>query len=373
MERLKKIGKVLGYMLLLAAIVAAIVYAHIGARDHRTTQQVTSFDIHIDGGGSHMLVDVESMYRWFAEHGVSPEGKSIDEVELATLEHIAMKHSAIAEANAYMTYDGRIDMTIIQRKPIARLRIKGGYDHYISNDGTLFHATDGYAAYVPVITGDYKPVIGVDFAGNMHQYIEDSIAMLNRQITTLEHDKYQIYYDRQRTKSRNKAVQDSSLKRPKWESDEKYKSREANLKLFKEAHEREFKKKDAEYAKRIDELSTKQERLREVVSRLTAADGDFCRLTEFIQSIVNDSFWSAEVTQLVITTSDRGEIVMGLIPRSGNFYIDLGDTHNCSTKLQNVRKFYDKVLRNVGWDKYSKISVRYDGQIVCQPRWQEKE
>ena len=90
MSRLKKIGIVLGYGLLLMAIVVVICYAHIGARDHRESQRVTGFDIHIDGNGSHMLIDTESMYRWFSKHGVSPKGKSIADARVIMDNYFAM-------------------------------------------------------------------------------------------------------------------------------------------------------------------------------------------------------------------------------------------------------------------------------------------
>lgn len=368
MKRLQKIGIVLGYVLLFAAIVVAVLYAHIGARDHRESQRITGFDIHIDGGGSHMLIDAKSMYRWFAEHGVSPKGKSIAEVNLATLEQVAMRHSAIASANAYITYDGRIDMTIIQREPIARLRVDGDYDHYIANDGALFRATDGYAAYVPVITGSHKPIVDAEFVGNIKQHIEDSIVSLRRRIDALEHEKYPIHSDRQQIKRRNKKVQDSILKKPIWVSKEKHEKRKADLAIFKEAHEKLFEEQDAKLVKRLEKLTEEQMRHEERVKTLREANEDIGRFIEFIKLINTDSFWSAEITQLVLTTGDKGNIIIEMIPRSGDFIIDLGNTHNLAGRLQSVRRFYDKVLRNVGWDKYSRISVRYDGQVVCTPR-----
>ena len=106
----------------------------------------------------------------------------------------------------------------------------------------------------------------------------------------------------------------------------------------------------------------------ERVKTLSEANDDIGRFIEFIKLINADSFWSAEITQVVLTTGDKGHIIIEMVPRSGDFIIDLGNTHNLAGRLQSVRRFYDKVLRNVGWDKYSRISVRYDGQVVCTPR-----
>ena len=368
MEKLKKIGIDLGYVLLCAAIVVAVVYAHRGAREHRTTQLVTGLDIHINGGNDHMLVDAESMYRWIAQHGVEPNQMCIDDVDLAALEEAALKHSAIESANAYISYDGRIDLTLIQRQPIARLRVDGGYDHYIANDGFLFRATDGYAAYVPVITGDYKPIVDSRFSGDLHLFIEDSIVSLKRRIDHLEHDKYQIYNQRTSIEKRNKAVQDSTVREPFWMSEEKINKRKDALKLVQRDHEQKYQKMDAAFVKRIDRLTREQERLQGIIAFLEMTDADHRQLMAFITYAMSDKFWSSEITQIVLTTDDKQMMSLQLVPRSGDFAIDIGSTDNYKVKLSNARRFYDKVLRNVGWDKFSRISVRYDGQVVCHPR-----
>jgi cell division protein FtsQ len=43
-----------------------------------------------------------------------------------------------------------------------------------------------------------------------------------------------------------------------------------------------------------------------------------------------------------------------------------GNTDNLERKLATLRRFYDNGLSRIGWDKYSYISLRYDGQVVCK-------
>ncbi|HBC79552.1 MAG TPA: cell division protein FtsQ, partial [Bacteroidales bacterium] len=42
-----------------------------------------------------------------------------------------------------------------------------------------------------------------------------------------------------------------------------------------------------------------------------------------------------------------------------------GDFEN---KLKNLEVFYDRVLPEVGWNKYSNINLAFKGQIVCRRR-----
>jgi cell division protein FtsQ len=84
----------------------------------------------------------------------------------------------------------------------------------------------------------------------------------------------------------------------------------------------------------------------------------------FVSYIIDDDFWSAQIDQISIDNDDE----IDLIPRVGNHYIHLGTTDNYRGKLRNLEAFYDQVLPEVGWNKYSLINLEYKDQIVCKRR-----
>jgi cell division protein FtsQ len=88
---------------------------------------------------------------------------------------------------------------------------------------------------------------------------------------------------------------------------------------------------------------------------------DIFYLVEYIN---DDSFWSAQIDQIYVNNDDR----IDLIPRVGNHVIHLGTTENLEGKLRNLMTFYDNVLPEVGWNKYSVINLEYKDQIVCKKR-----
>ena len=92
---------------------------------------------------------------------------------------------------------------------------------------------------------------------------------------------------------------------------------------------------------------------------------DFAAMINLLKSIDNNSFWQAEVVQLMITGGVAKQMELSFVPRSGNFVVDLGTATDLDTKLSNLYRFYHKGLDKVGWDKYKSISLRYDGQVVC--------
>ncbi len=88
----------------------------------------------------------------------------------------------------------------------------------------------------------------------------------------------------------------------------------------------------------------------------------------FVRFITRDDFWSAQIDQIYV--DKRGKI--DLIPRAGNHRIHLGTFENFEGKLKNLAVFYENVLPETGWDKYSVINLEFRDQIVCKKRQQAK-
>ena len=84
-------------------------------------------------------------------------------------------------------------------------------------------------------------------------------------------------------------------------------------------------------------------------------------LLSLINIINEDEFWSSQITQIDI--SEQKEINM--IPLMGNNIIEFGKPENVATKLDKLLIFYKQILPQKIWGDFSKISVKYKGQIVC--------
>lgn len=84
-------------------------------------------------------------------------------------------------------------------------------------------------------------------------------------------------------------------------------------------------------------------------------------LLEFARYIHDDLFWSEQIEQIHVISPEEIE----LYPRVGQHVIELGSVNGFQEKLGRLRTFYREGLERVGWNKYSKISLAYDGQVVC--------
>jgi len=85
---------------------------------------------------------------------------------------------------------------------------------------------------------------------------------------------------------------------------------------------------------------------------------------QFVNYINSDNFWSAQIDQIYVDSRDE----IDLIPRVGNHLIHLGTFENYKVKLKNLEAFYEKVLPEIGWNKYSNINLEFKDQIVCKNR-----
>jgi len=85
-------------------------------------------------------------------------------------------------------------------------------------------------------------------------------------------------------------------------------------------------------------------------------------LIPFFQYIENNEFWKAQISQIIVAKD--GGIV--LIPTIGTTRIDFGLATNIENKFKKLFIFYQKVIPNKGWNKYSWVQLKYKNQVICE-------
>jgi cell division protein FtsQ len=94
-------------------------------------------------------------------------------------------------------------------------------------------------------------------------------------------------------------------------------------------------------------------------SILKTKDGE--KILSFIHHLNSDPFWQAQITQVNVNKAGIIELLTSL----GNQRIEFGTAEHIESRLKKLQLFYQGVL-TADWNKYSKISVRYKDQIVCE-------
>ena len=86
------------------------------------------------------------------------------------------------------------------------------------------------------------------------------------------------------------------------------------------------------------------------------------QLITLINTIREDEFWNAQVAQLDIDSKMR----ITVYPQVGNERIEFGRPDNVDTKLKKLMIFYKEILPRMGWNKYDRVNLEYEGQIVAE-------
>lgn len=80
--------------------------------------------------------------------------------------------------------------------------------------------------------------------------------------------------------------------------------------------------------------------------------------------IYYNDFWRSTIQQINILPGHNIE----LVPRIGNHIVYLGGISHYNEKLNRLFIFYQQGLNKVGWNKYSRISLEFNNQIICTKR-----
>lgn len=84
-------------------------------------------------------------------------------------------------------------------------------------------------------------------------------------------------------------------------------------------------------------------------------------LVDMCKYIREDKFWKASIEQIYV--NDDFEFI--LVPRVGAHVIEFGTSERMEEKFRLLHKLYTEELDKLEWNLYKKVSVKFQGQIVC--------
>jgi len=112
-----------------------------------------------------------------------------------------------------------------------------------------------------------------------------------------------------------------------------------------------------EFVQRYRNISMSYLAENDSIKQLTLFD-EICELAQFVEA---NPFWKAQIQHAYVNENQEFE----LIPRVGSHNIELGNTTNLPGKFERLMIFYKEGLPYSDWNRYSKISLKFDNQVVC--------
>lgn len=84
-------------------------------------------------------------------------------------------------------------------------------------------------------------------------------------------------------------------------------------------------------------------------------------LFDFVSYLEENAFWNAQIEQIYV----KKDLTVELVPRVGNAVIFMGKLDNFAEKLKKLKLLYTEAFPHIGWERYEKIDLQYENQIVC--------
>lgn len=83
---------------------------------------------------------------------------------------------------------------------------------------------------------------------------------------------------------------------------------------------------------------------------------------DLLKYIQKDAFWKAQLAEMQIDA--KGKVVF--MPQVGTQTIEFGKPEEVEQKFKKLLVFYKKVLPAMGWDRYQRVNLEFQDQIICE-------
>ncbi len=86
------------------------------------------------------------------------------------------------------------------------------------------------------------------------------------------------------------------------------------------------------------------------------------QLIKMVEFINSNQFWKAQVAQLDFNKAGK----VFIYPQVTGQVVEFGKPENIELKFQKLMIFYKEILPQMGWTKYDRINVEYEGQVIAE-------
>ncbi|WP_109699940.1 cell division protein FtsQ/DivIB [Chitinophaga deserti] len=86
----------------------------------------------------------------------------------------------------------------------------------------------------------------------------------------------------------------------------------------------------------------------------------FAQMRDMAAFIATDTFWNAQVEQVVITEDRKFEF----IPKLGDHIVYFGEGTDVANKFARLLVFYKEGLSKAGWNTYTRLNVAFRDQVI---------
>jgi cell division protein FtsQ len=121
----------------------------------------------------------EDIFKVLDKYKIKMIGMPIDSINTFLAEELINKSRAVRASAAYTTIDGKLNIEVLQRKPILRVTNQRLQNYYLDETGHLIPMLKQYSAYTLIANGYINEPFDVTVERNIFTSKKDSIIMPN--------------------------------------------------------------------------------------------------------------------------------------------------------------------------------------------------
>ncbi len=180
---IKRISLVLAFVVFIAGLFALVSFAGLKNQSKNCRNFIVLLDEQMSFVDSARVVT--QVYAQFD----SLPGQQLNHISLEDIEAFINQMHYVRQNDVYLTVDGDIVTSIIQRKPVARIINNYNESFYIDDEGKLLKTSPYYTARVPVVAGYIETRFStlVDLFSEENSNQEKSVKILRDVFFLLDH------------------------------------------------------------------------------------------------------------------------------------------------------------------------------------------
>ena len=149
MKKFLKIFEIAAWVLMTGGLFALLGFTAI----EHNNEVCKKYIIRVDYGKADVLVTEGDIYTVVKATGNLLKGQHLGSIDFERIEREIKRQSYVADAEAYMTLDGVVEIDVVQRQPILRIFNEKGESFYLDGLGNLMPLNPAFSARVLVATG----------------------------------------------------------------------------------------------------------------------------------------------------------------------------------------------------------------------------
>ncbi|MBR1632564.1 MAG: hypothetical protein IJ686_02295 [Bacteroidales bacterium] len=161
---MKKYLKYLVCTAITLVLITLLALAYGSASKSRYLVDVPDNGIEVSFRDDYRFVSSDDIKGYINKYYGSVYGYRTDSLNLAGMERMLDRQSAVLKSQVWSTADGIVHVSVSQRKPVMRFQRPGG-SFYIDDRACIFPLQKGHSALVPVVDGDIPVNVPAGYKG----------------------------------------------------------------------------------------------------------------------------------------------------------------------------------------------------------------